>query len=510
MVKAWVRRGGAGLLMLGLLLLAALVVAAGVVLFVLNEPPMPSLPPPPLMPPPGARPLPPPGAHVAPALSNATFVGAPPASPPPRAADHRSMSMAEFLRRLSQIKSATGTGGGDEALAALGREIALEDFANALKLMAAISDTGMRLGICRGIFELGGATNPTEALRQARLLAPAASADPAAGRVETARAKQLYFEALRSTLRGWTGLDPAAAAAQISEMPLEYQAALAETVYGAWAKSNPETALRGVEALPAPMRSQALSQVCQSWAEQDAPAAWAYTANLPADSLPGRAQILANIATAWARQDVRSAVVAVGQSLPDQGLYAWTLDRMVKGLAAKTPDKAAEMFAVVPGLVQRQGDTLTAALGLWATKDAAAAAEWAVAVEEPEVQGLAVKAVASYWASRDPAAAMTWASTLTDPVQRAYALSNVAVQQGQKNPEASLDWIDRQPDPFVRGRCLAGYVMGRLRGSGDGQAAYALRDVIMSDQIDFNVVIETVQQAKISDAEKNALIALLQ
>ena len=523
MVQTMDQRGGAGLQMLAWLALAALVVAGAVAFFVLREPPLPepaitvpTAPEPPALAPPAPDLLPPPSPTPPPSDSgalNSPGTRPPPVGPQPpaaRTADGRPTSMADFLRRLAQAKSTAAPGGTDDALASLGREIALEDFAHALKLMNAISDSGTRLGICRGIFELQGVMNPQEAIRQALLLAPAAPTGTAASRIDTARARQVYYEALRSTLRGWAVQDPAAAAIQIGSLPQEYQASLSEAVYGIWAKSNPEAALRGAEALPASMRPQVLSQVCQSWTEQDPRAAWAYASSLPPESLPGRAQILADIASAWAQQDVRGAVVAVGQSIPEQGLYTWTLDRMVKGLLTKDPDKAAEMFAVVPGLAQRQGDTLTAALSLWVTKDAAAAAQWAVAVDEPEVKGQAVKAVASYWASRDPAAARAWADTLTDTMDRAYALSNVAVQQGQKDPEASLDWIERQSDPFIRARCLAGYVMGRLRRGGDGRAAYALRDVISSDQLDFNALVDTVRQAKISDTEKDELIRLLQ
>jgi hypothetical protein len=111
---------------------------------------------------------------------------------------------------------------------------------------------------------------------------------------------------------------------------------------------------------------------------------------------------------------------------------------------------------------------------------------------------------------QDAGAALEWAQSLPDAMDRAYALSNVAATEGQTGNAAAPEWILSLTDEFTRARALSGYVMGRVRRAGDSSTAESIRNIIMTDTIDFVRIQSLVSNASIDDGDKAALLDLIQ
>ncbi|MDP6523916.1 MAG: hypothetical protein QGH15_06815 [Kiritimatiellia bacterium] len=413
----------------------------------------------------------------------------------------------EFLRRFAAIKAVSDMQKRKDALKALGRELALEDFGNALRLMKALSDYINKLYICMGIFETKGALDPQEALRQANALDPGPRTGGSS--VSHARNSRVYMEAIRSAVKGWASTDPAAASKYLGELPSNLEASTAVGVYGVWAQSDPQGALRSAAGLSDELRAMIMPQIYKNWVVYDAKEAWTYVFNLPDGELASRPRMLTTIAIAWADEDLTEAVEWISQTVTDDAEYTVMLSSMARGLTSASPDSAARMYASIPGLFERNPDALSGTVRNWVRKDPEAAAQWSLDVGLDSVRPTAIKAVASHWAASNLTSAREWAEGLQNEMDKAYALSNVAVQQGQKTPGGSTEWIMQIPDAFTQHRTIAGYVMGRLKGSKNTTQARALQHMVMTDVIDMNVVDDIIRGSKLKDDEKQALLDML-
>lgn len=415
----------------------------------------------------------------------------------------------EFLRRLAAAKAISDVKQRREAMKSLGRELALEDFGNALRLMKALSDYINKLYICAGMFETKGSLNPEEAIKQANALNPGPRAGGSS--VNHARNNRIYMEAIRSAVKGWASTDPAAAAQHLGELPSNLEASTASGVYGVWAQTDPQGALRSAAGLTEEMQSIVMPEIYRNWVVYDAKEAWTHVFNLPAGSLPlsSRPRMLATIAVAWAEEDLPEAVEWISQTVTDDAEYTAMLSTMARGLTTANPDKAAKMYSSIPGLFEREPSLLSGTVRNWVRQNPEAAAQWSLDVKLDSVRPTAIKSVASHWAASDLTAARQWADGLQNEMDKAYAFSNIAVQQGQRTPGGSTDWIMQIPDAFTQHRTIAGYVMGRLKGSRNTTQAKALQQMVMTDIIDMNVVDDLINGSKLKDDDKQALLDML-
>jgi len=413
----------------------------------------------------------------------------------------------QFLRKLAETKAIPNIKARREAMKDLGRELALEDFDNAMRLMKALSDYLNKLYICQGVFETKGTLDPQEAIRQAKALDPGPRTGGSS--IKHARNTRVYMEAIRSAVHGWASADPEAAAEYLATMPEAIAKSTASGLYGTWAKSDPQGALRSVGGLSEEMQSLVLPNIYRNWVVYDAKEAWTHVFNLSASELPSRSGVLATIALAWAEEDLNGAVEWINQTVTDDSEYSAMLSNMARGLLSSNPEKAARMYASIPGLHESNPDLLNGTLRKWVNSAPEAAAQWSLEVDLEGVRPTAIKGVASHWAQKDPKAARAWALGLSDEMDKAYALSNVAAQQGIKSPKDSTDWIMQIPDAFTQHRTIAGYVMGRLKRSRNTLHAKALQQMIMTDVIDMNVVDEQIRSSSMNDDEKQVLLDML-
>lgn len=429
-------------------------------------------------------------------------------SPPRPPARGTVTSMSQLLRKLSEIR---GKGYNSEThgkLVELGRELAREDFDNAIQLMKAVSDSGGRTALCQGIFEYQATVNPQAAIAEAMKLNPG---DAKTGRflANYSRDKRVFDTAITSALKGWAQTSPQNAAAYINQLPESNRHAAAIAVYGMWGQSDPASALRMASALPEVTQRSVLPQICRSWAETNPQAAWSYVVQQDTGLINNRTDLLADIASRWTAADLNSALSWMDTSIQDDKLYTEIMQKTTRKLSGQNPETAATLLGIVPGLYELQPHLLSASMHAWVRKDPSAAAAWAAGVELDAVRSMAIKTVSSFWAGEDFDKAFTWATSLNDSMSRAYALSNVALRQGKTSPDKSTDWIYSIGNEFEQARTIAGYVLGRVSRSKDGAASRDLRNLIMSDTIDFNAIQDSLLKSKLSDEEKQQLLDML-
>lgn len=417
--------------------------------------------------------------------------------------------MAELHRLVADAKAKSKPSELTDALVALGRELAAEDFDNAVRLLTAVADMPTKSALCRGAFEYEGAADGRRAFDAAIRLDPL-SATAQAAQPGASRNRTVFAEALTAAMRGWASVSPSAAAAALTDVPRSQQLSMAKVVYGVWAAKDAPAAINSAAALDPEYQVGVLPAICINWAAQSPGPAWDYVAALPADTLPGQEQLLTSIATAWAEQDPSAAVAAIDRDVQDDKRYAAILDRMVQELSTKRPENAAALFASLPGLYERQPSVMTAAVRNWVVADAGAASEWATGVQLEVVRFMAIRTVATYWAMRDDAKALAWAQRITDDLAHAEALSSIAAQIGERKATAATDWMTSLPDEYTRCRVLASYVSARLRKAGDTSVATALGRLGAGEAMDSPSLRALVEASRAPKAEKDALLTLLQ
>lgn len=417
-------------------------------------------------------------------------------------------SMADLLRKLAAIKSQGASVNVREEFQELGRELAREDFDNALRLLNAVSDFFTKSNLCRGIFEERALTDPRSAMEAARAMNPGERTTATAAR--HLQKQRVYFEALIATMKGWSYSNPAEAASALAELPEDYQLTAANEIYTAWAASDPEAAITAMDQLTPEAQRRILPEVLNGWAESSPADAWDFVLSLPEGTIAAENLVLANIATTWAEQDPIAAVQRVDRTLTEDRQYADVLERTTRQLATQSPATAAALLSAVPGMYERQSALLSTTLRTWVGSDPVAAADWVGGIVDPGMKSRAVKVTAAYWGTQDAEAALAWANSLDDGISRAYALSNVAVQQGRRNPTQSPDWLYEIDGEFAQARAVAGYIMGRVQRAGDRGTTEALREMISRDTLDFTVVQELLLDAEVSDDERRELLGLVQ
>jgi len=187
-----------------------------------------------------------------------------------------------------------------------------------------------------------------------------------------------------------------------------------------------------------------LSQLLvRRWAEKDAPAAAAWTSQLPDGPLSRAAR--EQIAIAWANTDLPAAADWV-QALPEGvGKQAATLDIAYE--AARTePIAALELVSTLPP-TQARDDLLVHAISQWSITHPTDATAWAMQVIDSNLRQRLVVAVAVALAEQDPAAAATLAaSSLWAGEEQDRAAVSIVQRWAQNSPQAAASWVAQFPD----------------------------------------------------------------
>jgi len=179
------------------------------------------------------------------------------------------------------------------------------------------------------------------------------------------------------------------------------------------------------------------------WAERDAPAAAAWTAQLPEGAV--RRAALEQVAIAWANTDLPAAAGWV-QALPQgDAKEAATLDLAYE--AARTEPVAALELASTLRRTPQRDDLLVHALSQWPGTDSSSAAAWAMNVPDPSLRQRLVAAVAVASAEQDGAgAAWLAASALGAGDEQGRAAVSIVQRWAQNSPQAAASWVSQFPD----------------------------------------------------------------
>jgi hypothetical protein len=182
------------------------------------------------------------------------------------------------------------------------------------------------------------------------------------------------------------------------------------------------------------------------WAESDAPAAAAWTAQLP-DGLVRRAA-LEQVAIAWANSDLPAATAWI-QAMPAGDSEQVAALSLGYEAARSEPVTALAVASALPPGPQRD-DLLVHAVSQWATADSATAADWAAKVSDANLRQRLLAAIAVASAETDGATAATFAvQSLGAGDEQDRAVVSIVQRWAQNSPSAAASWVAQWPDtPF--------------------------------------------------------------
>lgn len=305
---------------------------------------------------------------------------------------------------------------------------AAKDFAAAEGYARGLKDSHQRQAALNSIASTRAATDPESALDWARGLADGkereqslysvlqtiSSKDPGkvAGLLDQVSNSGLKDALINNLARSWMNLDPAAGLAWIQNLPssnAKHQAL--SSALQIVSQNDPRAGTALLEQLPANIRSQNLNQLAQTWAQKDFNAAktWVTSLENPFDLKIG----LQGILSTWALEDPTGAAAFIRNS---------------DGLSK-----------------QDQTSQLTQLAGQWASKEPAAALQWARNLEDQDCRNNSLSNIFSQWASRDPEEAARQVTSLPDQGARQNALPNVISSWARQDPDAAIQWFDALP-----------------------------------------------------------------
>jgi len=357
--------------------------------------------------------------------------------------------------------------------------------------------------------------------------------------------RKYQVPARQAVYRGWADSDPDAALEAALTLPAAVQSYLLPEVFGGWAGRDPVAAVECAQSLtdiesrvqnrvwqkiagsfilhwkvedfestadwaaasfPPSMHNHVLPSIYREWASRDPVGAARHAAGLDGELVVNRSVIIGSILAKWAEQDVESALAWAAETIEDDRSYLAALLTTARSLCHRHPEKAVAILNAQPELYANgRGLVRSLAYGL-VRQDPAAAADWAVGLENGGNRADAVKNVAGQWAVKQYDQAFKWGDELTDDKLRAYALSNIALKQGQNSVKKSVEWIkDLQPG-FPRDRSVAAYVYARIRNDRDWRSARKIKTQIRDDRIDMAAVHRIVETARVSPEVKQEML----
>ena len=183
------------------------------------------------------------------------------------------------------------------------------------------------------------------------------------------------------------------------------------------------------------------------WADSDAPAAAAWTAQLPEGSAHRAA--LEQVAIAWANTDLPAATAWV-QAMPAGDSKEAAAFSLAYEAARSDPVTALVVASALPPGPQRD-DLLVHAVSQWTAGDSAVAADWAAAVPDVNLRERLLAAVAVSLAEKDNAAAATLAvKSLGAGDEQDRAVVSIVQRWAQNSPSAAASWEAQWPDTPAR------------------------------------------------------------
>jgi len=240
----------------------------------------------------------------------------------------------------------------------------------------------------------------------------------------------------------WAGFDPEAAYAWSHEDWRARHPAIFQAVLRAWARIDPEAALRVAEQESSfSIRRPAVGAVLIGWEEGGRPGVFEYVESLP----PGhdRQRYLAFVARRKVLRDGVDAAIRWAESQPDEpGLFKLNLFRRVASTAAQVEPLRAAAWAEAQ-LGGPFGDQLPQRVGTrWVTHEPEAAMEWFQKLPAGFDREKGLQETYRVWLRLDKAAAHAWMegrehAAWLDPARALYAMS--LYKEPGANPRIAID-----------------------------------------------------------------------
>ncbi|WP_193214982.1 hypothetical protein [Luteolibacter marinus] len=238
-------------------------------------------------------------------------------------------------------------------------------------------------------------------------------------------------------------------------------------IFERWAELGPDQAMAAAMKLDPWETSQAFGAIFATVAADDPAAAWQLASSVPEGAMRKMAHesALEQIAkddplaayarfketpglqpyglfNAWAKTDPAGALAA-GRTLPGTNRNE-VVGRVFRQWFRDDQGVALEEYAKLGGLERRAAGE--AILGVWAARDAAAAADWAVE-HRTELSDNSLMVLCNELGKIDPMNALSWATDHLSENVRVGAMENIFSEWVMKTPADAIGWLKSIEDP---------------------------------------------------------------
>ena len=481
-------------------------------------------------------------------------------------------SHLKLLSLLKNIESIEDPFEKSIAIKELGKDIGIENFANAIALARTISDASTRQQIYKGIFEAQTELDPLGALRMAATLATktvnqndyttallislrgAAAVDPHTSLSYLDDIKDLHtkLRARTAIYTGWGKLDQNAALEAAAKLSEKDQRMVVPAIFNGWAQRDlfgaidyanelgdvaikrtilyniangfledqwevytfANTIETEVQRMPELIQSHVLTTLYNRWAKTSpADAADHYVTHFK-DQFNTRNRVLSNIMRTWAKTSPTDALKWAEETIESDDDYVKIVRSITGSLRYKDPKQVAALLEDMP--FSFSDDTAGSIevynlMTSWAQRNPQDAIDWVDSIEDNrQLKIIATKSVAANMVMKDYQGSMDWAESIQDSDMQAYAFSNIALKQSLKKLDHSDEWIESLPTGFVKTRTVAGYALGALWRSRDTAAAAEFKQQLSADELNPAELIDTLQKSNLDEVSRNRMIELFE
>ena len=234
-----------------------------------------------------------------------------------------------------------------------------------------------------------------------------------------------------------------------------------QTAFRALAKQDHQLAISKLDGLKGKDLNSAIEQIGSAWGQEEPEAALAWLAEKPASERnsssaqrAGSQDSLLVVFSDWAG-NAPEAARAWADALPPGEARDVVQTQRARMLAADGEVAEAARILSQTGS-SADTKTLTTIASAWASRDPAAAAEWAVNQPAGQLQDKAIASVVGVWASNDPQTALAWLEQFPPGEARdrsivAYLGRGTAFMSSRETQIAQFDqWFERIEDPWQR------------------------------------------------------------
>lgn len=187
------------------------------------------------------------------------------------------------------------------------------------------------------------------------------------------------------------------------------------------------------------------------WAMADVASVAAWAERLPA-GMP-RPMALQTVAIEWANEDLKAATAWV-REMPDKSQQG-ELMRCISAEAVRTDPIEALRIAVESSAGVEGDEIISRAAMEWASKDAAAALEWAKSIPDEALRHKVLAAELIAWSETAPESAAALAvGTLPDGRLLEDTVVSIVQRWAQTSPQAAAAWVERFPEGSLRASAI--------------------------------------------------------